>query len=104
MSKVAEGYRIPTEDEFVQGFEFEVKQSGSFGVLRLGDGKFSKIKDWEVWNKAEVWWMKESKFVTVKKNGYTVMYNQSMDNFFKPYDVGSFLEQGLLRVKIKQES
>lgn len=93
-------YRIPTEDEFVQGFRFQVKTTGRYEVIDIGTGKVESGEDHHFWTDTSVWWKKEPGWITVKDSDYTFTYNQAMDNFFEPFNVKSFLEQRLIRVKV----
>lgn len=100
-----DGYRIPTEDEFVQGFEYEVRNEYSIVIMDLQKGEVSeRSAPSYTWTKGKVFWKKEPKVITVKmENSATLTYDQSLDNFFEPFNVASFLEQGLLRTKIKKD-
>jgi hypothetical protein len=102
---VGKGYRIPKLEEFVQGFEFEVKNSCRYAIIDLSTGESSFGEPQHFWTEGKVWWMKESKWISVfdEDSGVTITYNQAGDNFFKPFDEKSFIEQGLVRVKIKED-
>jgi hypothetical protein len=102
---IDEGYRVPTEDEFVQGFKYEVKNEHSIVIMDLQKGGVSERSEpLYTWTEGEVFWKKEPKWVAVEaKNGHKITYDQAMDNFFEPFNVASFLEQGLLRTKIKKD-
>lgn len=97
---IEEGYRIPTIDEFVQGFKFELRKDYSFGFITLGKG-YEKVKDYSIWTECEVWWKSEEKWITQSyEDGTKFTMSGSTNNFFKPFDEKSFLDQGLIRVKI----
>lgn len=98
------GYRIPKESEFVQGFEYEVKESYKFGILYFNSkGEKSNIQmskePYEVWNKGIVSWKSTKPSSHTDKDGYTVHIMPEVNNFFVPFDVKAYLEQGLLRAK-----
>ena len=97
-----EGYRVPRLEEFVQGFEFEVKHTSRYAIIDLTTGESSFGEPYHFWTEGKVWWMKESKMVTTEsEEGFKVTYNQAMDNFFKPFDEQGYIDQELVRVKIK---
>lgn len=98
-------YRIPKIEEFVQGFEFEVAHDYNWCILNLSNIKEPKVKGPmnRCWIPCKVWWMEpEDKLITEKmKDGSTLTVKRSFYNFFKPFNEKAYLEQGLIRVKIK---
>jgi len=94
-------YRTPLEEEFIQGFEFEVRNDYKFGFIDFSDEKktMEVVSKSIIWTPCKVTW-KKTEFTTVKKDGYTYHISPEVNNFFEPFDVKSYLEQGLIRVKI----
>lgn len=80
-----EKYRTPTIEEFVQGFEFEVAQDISYGFLDMTDNKSSEISSSRSWIPTTVTWKED----------------EMSEIWDKPFDEQSYLDQGLIRVKIK---
>lgn len=96
-----EQYRIPTIDEFIQGFKFEVRRDYRFGFLNLEESTFDGGKEYSIWDLTEVWWgCNPDDVVTYNDADYKISLTGRTVNFFKPFDVESFLKQGLIRVKI----
>ena len=96
-----EGYRIPAAEEFVQGFKFE--KACATRMVMIDFGK-PPVKDetpfTRHWVESEVWWdCKPDEFITQEYEGHKVLLKGSTVNFFKPFDVESFIKQGLVRVK-----
>lgn len=103
MAGITKEYRIPKEEEFVQDFEFEVASDHKYGFLDFSAESvgFEEIESYRVWSKSKVWWMNEpTKVITSKKGDIEISCLGSFINFFKPFNVKSFIEQGLIRVKI----
>lgn len=100
--EIEEGYRIPKEEEFVQGFEFERKDIYQPMMLNLINNTCENIGEPIItWTPMKVWWMHEpNEIITREIDGMKFIYNGFTANFFKPFDVKSFIEQGLIRVKI----
>jgi len=102
--RVAAEYRTPTADEFVQGFEFE--RANDYGyIIAYFSNPTTKVEDistTRIWTKSKVWWEHppKEKVTEVFPNGVSVTMEGSTINFFKPFDVQSFIDQGLIRVKI----
>lgn len=96
-----EGYRIPDISEFKQGFEFELRHDYKFGLLDLATNELTNEVRSSVWSDCKVWWMHEpNEMVTEEIDGYKISVTGATLNFGKPFDEKSFLEQGLIRVKI----
>ena len=102
----AEEYRIPTADEFVQGFKFQVKKAGSFGILDFSETppKSEHFSDWEIWQDAVVTWkLPSGERVKFTQDGIDYDMPSDFLNFInQPFDVQSFIDQGLIRVKIEK--
>lgn len=75
-----EGYRIPTIEEFVDGFEFEVV-------------------DWTVPTRVKKVWH-PMQLIYVATNFFMIKPKGSILSYVNPFDVESYLKQGLIRVKI----
>ena len=98
--EIKKEYRIPTIDEFIQGFEFEVRHDYKIQMLDLsGETKPETISESIVWAPSKVTW-KATEWITEEKNGMKYHISPGVINFFEPFDVESFLEQGLIRVKL----
>lgn len=101
-----EGYRIPAIDEFIQGFEFEVVDwtvpTGIFFFNpKMGHLEHFKFQENKVWKPMQVTWMNDPNADVIEKIGdFTIHTKGSVLNFFQPFDVESYLKQGLIRVKI----
>lgn len=114
-----EGYRIPTIEEFVQGFEFEVAKDNKYVWMDTVDdnGKIIKETDEEsrkrfkekmdasplirTWRPSKVWWKRDPhEIITREVDGITYSYPGAINNIYKPFDEQSFIDQGLVRVKI----
>ncbi len=54
------------------------------------------------WINSKVWWKeKEDKLITeISDEGIELTYTGYFNNFFKPFDEQSYINQGLIRVKI----
>ncbi len=96
-----EGYRVPKLEEFVQGFEFEV--GNDYQWIYINSDKLPEPK-YRVWRPAKVWWKANPKEMITEKteNGNIFIYSGYLNNFFKPFDEQSFIDQELVRVKINQ--
>jgi len=101
-----EGYRIPTAEEFVQGFKFEQAHDTRMVIIDLSkparkdDTPFTRH-----WTESEVWWdCKPDEFVEYNWYAGKIKLKGSTVNFFKPFDVESYINQGLVRVKIDGNS
>jgi hypothetical protein len=93
-------YRIPKLEEFVQGFEFEVRNDYKFVMLDLSEEKKPEIlSESIIWNKWTVTW-KETEWKTEERDGMKYHISPEVINFFEPFCVKSFLERGLIRVKV----
>lgn len=104
------GYRTPTEDEFRQGFEFEV-----LDVLRMpvgwifpqGPGKEAIFKPcWPepVWRPMKVTWKNDPKALISEfheETGLTIHTTGAAANFFVPFNVAEMIKVGHVRVKIQ---
>lgn len=94
-------YRTPKIEEFVQGFEFELRKDYKFIVLNFESNKSEATQEYSEWVPCKVWWkMDENARITDTYDGYSVTITGLTNNFFKPFDEESFLKQGLIRVKI----
>ena len=100
MGKENNKYRIPLLNEFVQGFKYELKKTYSFGFIE--NGRYEKSKEWNKWIEGEVWWMHPDDAIITSQmpNGGTLTMIGRFVNFGKPFNIESYLKQGLLRVKI----
>ena len=100
-----EGYRLPTIDEFIQGFEFEYSSEHRWGMIYFHEDGTSSMKQGEpyiIWHKAKVHW-KQTDWVTEEySDGQTVTMSPETYNLLsEPFNIQSWLDQGLIRVKIK---
>lgn len=101
---IGDGYRIPALEEFVQGFEFEVVDWTQPTGMFIPQGKGEAIQTHSFpkqWKPMKVTWMHDPNADVVIQTGeYTIHAKGSFVNFSKPFDVESWLTQGLIRVKI----
>lgn len=105
MDGVGRGYRVPKIEEFVQDFHFERRHSYSFGFIDFEKGGYKKMKSFESWTPMQVWWKyPEDAMITspLGDEGHTITQTGRSINFFKPFDEQSFIDQKLVRVKIKK--
>lgn len=101
---VGKGYRIPSAEEFIQGFEFEVKKEYAFGFMFFHEDGTSTIHKGEPyfeWQPRKVNWKRTEWYSHTDSQGRTISMDADTHNFLaEPFDVISFLKQGLIRVKI----
>lgn len=92
---VCKGYRVPKLEEFIEGFEFEIRNDY---VIHINN----KRHPYHTWTNGKVWWKKDpTKFYTDNlPNGGTLTQSGYFINWFKPFDEQSFIDQKLVRVKI----
>lgn len=104
MDKVGRGYRVPKLEEFIQGFEFEQKHTYSFGFIDFENNKFIKGKEFISWLPNKVWWKypEDDMITTELDNGHTLTQMGRSINFFKPFNEQLFIDQKLVRVKIRR--
>lgn len=102
---VGEGYRVPTIDEFVQGFEFEIAKDLEFLILDFSDNTKSKsLGKFRIWEPAKVWWKGDLKNRIIFTDDEGFNWNLPSPNIFcKPFDEQSMIDQKLVRVKIKND-
>jgi len=79
-----DNYRIPKLEEFVQGFEFEVAHDFTYGFLDVSNDKPSVLSHSRIWIPRKVTWKTD----------------KMSEIWDCPFNVESFLEQELIRVKI----
>ena len=102
---VGEGYRVPTIDEFVQGFEFEVCKEMKLIHLGMTQKQINSIPYSKVWTPMKVNWKYDPKILITRTldNGMKVTTTGSFENFFKPFDEQLMIDQKLVRVKINKD-
>ena len=107
-------YRIPTLDEFVQGFKFqrlENKKGDRIGALRFldaeYDAKYGKIfyAEKDEWYDFEVWWDKKPEWTTVKYGECNVTYKPIPEFDWLPWTsegyIQKLIEDGKVRCECK---
>lgn len=106
MDGVGKGYRVPKLEEFVQGFKFQKKNSYRFMLIDFANDKTIKSKEYHDWVDCEVWWKHpEDAWITspIGNEGHTITQKGSSINWFKPFDEQSYINQKIVRVKIKNK-
>jgi len=91
-------------EDIKNGVEIEIAKDFSFGILDK-DG-FKIIGTSRHWNPVTVWWVQDgtTKLVTepLTDRGDVITYKVD-DNYkklLKPFDEKTFIEQGLIRIKL----
>jgi hypothetical protein len=94
-----EGYRVPTLEEFVQDFEFEIAVDTGIYIPDKA-GKLNFYPNPRAWEPMKVYWMNDPKKIITEQCGdYTVHTTGAAKNFFMPFDVAVMIERKLVRVK-----
>lgn len=95
-------YRIPDISEFKQGFKFERRNDYKFGVLDFSEGgEYKELQSYSNWSPVEVTWMSDPEELFTEQYGeYEITVTGGVRNLFIPFNIESFLKQGLIRVKI----
>lgn len=93
-------YYIPTKEEFVQGFEFEVltvKSGDVVGHLLSEDKKLYAKED--VWIKSKVWWNRElsKEFLEINLGEIQIKYKESYIDLLPPFNIDTYLKNGKIR-------
>jgi len=105
VGQIGEGYRVPTIDEFVQDFEFEIaREMGMY--IPTGEGKLKRVgvSHWH-WAPMKVTWKCDPDELYSEKDGeYTVHSRGSFRNFFKPINEEAFIKSGMVRVKTNSKT
>jgi len=81
-----EEYRTPKIEEFVQGFEFEVRNDIGFMILDLsGEKKPETISKSIIWVPNKVTW-KATECKTEERDGIKYHISPGVINFFEPFN------------------
>lgn len=94
-----EGYRLPRIEEFVDGFEYQVKKTYRWMTLGAEQEVIPVLETWEkgTWRVYD-----DNKFYTeTMSNGGTLTMSGRFMNFTAaPFVPESFIEQGIIRISI----
>lgn len=103
--EVEEGYYIPKKEEFVEGFNYQLKETHYYMLLDKEDGSpDSRSEDIHTWYSHIVPFKRpDTGLSSIKDGEFTVHTSNSLLNFlFREPDWQLMIDKGLVRAKIKK--
>ena len=93
-------YYIPTKEEFVQGFEFEVRTIKAGDIIAYYPNEDRKVyAEKDVWVKSKVWWHRElnKEFVEINFGDVSLKYKEIHIDLLPPFNIDTYLKNGMIR-------